>query len=107
MTNPVTLDEFLTYWEQVGNDGGDGIRYAPGVTVPARHSDVQEKVETGNGREIMSKFAFYTETDLQMGARVVIDIAQEHTGATVPTGPSRPVIARSRNPMFELTRVLV
>lgn len=98
------LDQEITYWLPVSNNGSGGITYAVGVLADAKIADVNEIIFTKEGKQQHATRAVYTRVPLPIGAKF---IEADHEAVAVPVSGSQLVIkASSNSSMTDMNRAL-
>jgi len=98
------LDQQITFWLPVSNNGSGGITYAAGVLTDAKIADVNDIVFTKEGKKQHATRAVYTRVPLPIGAKF---IEADHENIAVPVTGSQLVIkASSNSSLTDMNRAL-
>lgn len=100
------LDQQITYWEVISNNGTGGKTYANGILTDAKIADIDEIVFTKQGKQFHATKAVYTNVVVPVGSKL---IEGDSTAAlAVPVAGSQLVIKRSGNPsLTDMNRVVL
>lgn len=99
------LDDEVTFWLPILNDGMGGKTWSAPSKVDAGVFPNSDIVFTAEGKEVMANKAVYTRTDLPLGAYVV---EGDSTGSSDPVDDAQLVIKASSNKtMTDMFRALL
>lgn len=72
MSSPVDLDEFVTIWKEITDDGFGHKSYSVPVTASAKTALKQERFTDTNGDMAISKAVFYTEAEFRADEHYIL-----------------------------------
>lgn len=99
------LEQEVTFWLPLTNNGTGGKTWQAGVKTDARIADTSDIVFTAEGKEIRANKAVYTRVDLPEGAYV---IEGDNALVVAPVEGAQQVIKATNNPtMTDMFRALL
>jgi hypothetical protein len=58
--SPIKLNQKITLWEYLGEDGTGGYSFSAPITVDAKFAEVNQRFRNSQGDDVMSKAVVYT-----------------------------------------------
>lgn len=86
------LNETITYWRVIGDNGFGGYVFARPITMKARYSQSQEKYLTETGEEVISLAVVHLESDVITGDWIALGIHLTKSDPTALNKDGEPAI---------------